>query len=242
RTGERQTPSNYARLGLPEGAAFDQVKEAYVRLARKYHPDYNPNQTGEDRQKFQEITAAYNVLKGQRDGVSSRDDVQGAASQGSTSDTTRQLSGTTVAPMPRGDTGDGRAAQESSRRDSIADARENLEKDRASLEDNYNYPSYQKDGDNDSDKVEDRTSSSNSPHKKEKEEPANKIVSARGLRDNNKKSDSYKEGMKRAASVAGDGVSAHEIIAMVGYEADIGQMRKAKEEIVSKRTIVLSRK
>ncbi|MFM7621581.1 MAG: hypothetical protein ACKO57_01200, partial [Alphaproteobacteria bacterium] len=89
----------------------------------------------------------------------------------------------------------------------------------------------------------DNTSSDSLPKKeKEKEEPANKIVSARGLRDNNKKSDSYKEGMKRAASVAGDGVSAHEIIAMVGYEADIGQMRKAKEEIVSKRTIVLSGK
>jgi curved DNA-binding protein CbpA len=108
-TGERQATNNYQRLGLEEGATFDQVKEAYRGLAKQYHPDGNRNQTEQEKRGFQEITAAYNVLKNDRMGLS-RDDVQGTPSQGPTSDTPRQLSGTTVAPMPRGETGGGRAA------------------------------------------------------------------------------------------------------------------------------------
>jgi curved DNA-binding protein CbpA len=110
-TGERQATNNYQRLGLEEGATFDQVKEAYRDLAKQYHPDGNRNQTEQEKRGFQEITAAYNVLKNDRMGLS-RDDVQGTPSQGPTSDTPRQLSGTTVAPIPRGQTEDSRAAQD----------------------------------------------------------------------------------------------------------------------------------
>ena len=110
-TGERQATNNYQRLGLEEGATFDQVKEAYRDLAKQYHPDGNRNQTEQEKRGFQEITAAYNVLKNDRMGLS-RDDVQGTPSQGPTSDTPRQLSGTTVAPIPRGQTEDSRAAED----------------------------------------------------------------------------------------------------------------------------------
>ena len=98
-TAERQATNNYQRLGLEEGATFDEVRKAYRDLAMQYHPDRNLNQTEQEKRGFQEITAAYNVIRGQRDGFVPREGV-GAVSQGPTSDTTRQLSGTTFAAMP----------------------------------------------------------------------------------------------------------------------------------------------
>ncbi len=222
-TGERQATNNYQRLGLEEGATFDQVKEAYRDLAKQYHPDGNGNQTEQEKRGFQEITAAYNVIKNDRMGLS-RGDVQGATPQEIVPETPRQLSGTTVAPMPRGDT-EGSRAQESSW--------QNLENDRKSLEDNYNYPSYQKDADGaDSGDPEDTPSFDSRPKEKEDAKPVNTIVSARGLRDNNKKtrSDIVSEGRKRASSVA-RGVPINQILAVTGYEASEAEMAAVADRL-----------
>ena len=51
----------YRTLGLRTGASFDEVKAAYRKLARKYHPDVNPDdQRSHDR--FIKITKAYEAL------------------------------------------------------------------------------------------------------------------------------------------------------------------------------------
>lgn len=51
----------YEILGVPRDATEKQIKAAYRRLARKYHPDLNPNdRTAEE--KFKEIAEAFAVL------------------------------------------------------------------------------------------------------------------------------------------------------------------------------------
>ncbi|MBL8204235.1 MAG: molecular chaperone DnaJ [Blastocatellia bacterium] len=51
----------YNTLGVKRGASEDEIKKAYRRLARKYHPDVNPgDKTAED--KFKQISEAYDVL------------------------------------------------------------------------------------------------------------------------------------------------------------------------------------
>lgn len=51
----------YNILGVKRGASEDEIKKAYRRLARKYHPDVNPgDKTAED--KFKQISEAYDVL------------------------------------------------------------------------------------------------------------------------------------------------------------------------------------
>ena len=51
----------YKVLGLEKNADGDQVKKAYRKLARKYHPDINPNDK-EANKKFQQINEANEVL------------------------------------------------------------------------------------------------------------------------------------------------------------------------------------
>lgn len=52
--------SLYDTLEINENASSDEIKKAYRRLARKYHPDINKEKGAEE--KFKEINAAYEVL------------------------------------------------------------------------------------------------------------------------------------------------------------------------------------
>lgn len=52
--------SLYETLEVNEKASTDEIKKAYRKLARKYHPDVNKDPKAED--KFKEINAAYEVL------------------------------------------------------------------------------------------------------------------------------------------------------------------------------------
>jgi curved DNA-binding protein len=51
----------YKVLGVERNATVDAIKAAYRKLARKYHPDLNPNDN-EAKRKFQEINEANEVL------------------------------------------------------------------------------------------------------------------------------------------------------------------------------------
>lgn len=52
--------SLYDILELQEGASDEEIKKAYRKLARKYHPDIN--KTPQAEEKFKEINGAYEVL------------------------------------------------------------------------------------------------------------------------------------------------------------------------------------
>ncbi len=51
----------YETLGIPKTATADEIKTAYRKLARKHHPDLNPNDK-EANKKFQQINEANEVL------------------------------------------------------------------------------------------------------------------------------------------------------------------------------------
>lgn len=50
----------YQVMGLERGATQEEIKRAYRKLARKYHPDVSKEANAED--KFKELQEAYNVL------------------------------------------------------------------------------------------------------------------------------------------------------------------------------------
>lgn len=52
--------SLYQTLEVSENASQDEIKKAYRKLARKYHPDVNKEKAAEE--KFKEINAAYEIL------------------------------------------------------------------------------------------------------------------------------------------------------------------------------------
>jgi len=51
----------YSILGVPRGAPDKDIKAAYRKLARKYHPDVNPGDKSAEA-KFKEVNEAYEVL------------------------------------------------------------------------------------------------------------------------------------------------------------------------------------
>ena len=58
----KQKQDYYKTLGVKRGASEEDIRKAYRRLARKYHPDVNPgDKTAEER--FKEVQDAHDVLK-----------------------------------------------------------------------------------------------------------------------------------------------------------------------------------
>src|SRR6187551_1413757 len=52
---------HYATLGVSKTASQDEIQKAYRKLARKYHPDMNPDDATA-KKKFQEVQSAFEVL------------------------------------------------------------------------------------------------------------------------------------------------------------------------------------
>ena len=51
----------YDLLGVPKKATAKEIRTAFRKLARKYHPDLNPGDKASE-EKFKELQEAYDVL------------------------------------------------------------------------------------------------------------------------------------------------------------------------------------
>ena len=54
-------PDYYKTLGVDRKASPEEIKKAYRKLARKYHPDTNPDDKRAE-ERFKEISQAHDVL------------------------------------------------------------------------------------------------------------------------------------------------------------------------------------
>jgi DnaJ-class molecular chaperone len=54
--------THYDTLGVAETATADEIKAAYKKLAKQYHPDLNPG-NAEAEARFKEVSAAHDILK-----------------------------------------------------------------------------------------------------------------------------------------------------------------------------------
>ena len=52
----------YSVLGLDKNASSEDIKRSFKKLAKKWHPDKNPNNPEEATKKFKEVSEAYKVL------------------------------------------------------------------------------------------------------------------------------------------------------------------------------------
>src|SRR5687768_17054419 len=55
----------YQILGVKKDAKADEIKKSYRRLARKFHPDVNPNDKPSE-EKFKEVQEAYDILSDEK--------------------------------------------------------------------------------------------------------------------------------------------------------------------------------
>ena len=55
----------YQTLGVARGASADDIQKSYRKLARKYHPDLNPDDKAAQK-KFKEVQQAYDVLSDEK--------------------------------------------------------------------------------------------------------------------------------------------------------------------------------
>ena len=55
----------YQLLGVSKNATIEEIKQAYRKLAIKYHPDKNP-EIKNSQKRFKELTNAYNILKNKK--------------------------------------------------------------------------------------------------------------------------------------------------------------------------------
>lgn len=60
----------YQVLGVPRGASEEEIKKAYRKLSRKYHPDSNINNPNRDQieEKFKQVQQAYKAVMDEKQG------------------------------------------------------------------------------------------------------------------------------------------------------------------------------